>query len=354
MGDNIFRILEIEPTRDKKEIKRAYARLVKRYHPEEYPGEWKKIHDAYELALKMADNGQNILPVMAEPSGHEKKKPPVLERKLSVEDESDEHKKKPPVLEKKLSLEDKPDVQQDRNEEEIGVLFQEIGQLSKEQKEQGEETQKKALEAMKKEMRQMCAKERFEQSEWEAFFRREDMLPLFCTDEFLRELGECFTDRKIDGKLYRFLTEQLFTIEQYRNSRSITNKNILWDPIGVARVKIYSAYVQKRTAYDILKDMTAAAKALLWIVIVLLGIVGMYLRMTRIGIGRRAEQNRERDAYMQEFIENQQEYEGRSEQLRNELMAEIEILEGKNGIIQKSKEKSSIRNLRIASYSSVY
>lgn len=90
MGGNVFQILEIEPTNDKKEIKKAYAKLVKRYHPEEYPEEWKKIHDAYEHALKIA---QYVQPEMAEPpvqavqpeaseptGGLPKKKPPVLEK----------------------------------------------------------------------------------------------------------------------------------------------------------------------------------------------------------------------------------------------------------------------------------
>lgn len=53
---NVFAILEIEPTNDKKEIKKAYAKLVKKYHPEEYPEKWKEIHDAYEMALQFAEN----------------------------------------------------------------------------------------------------------------------------------------------------------------------------------------------------------------------------------------------------------------------------------------------------------
>lgn len=53
---NVFHILEIEPSEDKKAIKKTYAKLVKRYHPEEYPEKWKEIHDAYEAALKMAES----------------------------------------------------------------------------------------------------------------------------------------------------------------------------------------------------------------------------------------------------------------------------------------------------------
>lgn len=49
-----FDILGIEVTRDVREIKKAYAALVKQYHPEEYPAEWARIHEAYQRAVEYA------------------------------------------------------------------------------------------------------------------------------------------------------------------------------------------------------------------------------------------------------------------------------------------------------------
>lgn len=48
---NAWEILGIEPTRDKKEIKKAYARLLKQYHPEENPEKFKQIQAAYQHCL---------------------------------------------------------------------------------------------------------------------------------------------------------------------------------------------------------------------------------------------------------------------------------------------------------------
>ena len=48
---NAWEILWIEPTSDKKEIKKAYARLLKQYHPEENPEEFKQIQAAYQQCL---------------------------------------------------------------------------------------------------------------------------------------------------------------------------------------------------------------------------------------------------------------------------------------------------------------
>lgn len=48
---NAWEILGIEPTSDKKEIKKAYARLLKQYHPEENPEKFKQIQAAYQHCL---------------------------------------------------------------------------------------------------------------------------------------------------------------------------------------------------------------------------------------------------------------------------------------------------------------
>lgn len=48
---NCWDVLGIEPTQDKKEIKKAYARLLKQYHPEENPEEFKQIQAAYQQCL---------------------------------------------------------------------------------------------------------------------------------------------------------------------------------------------------------------------------------------------------------------------------------------------------------------
>lgn len=60
MGDleMIFARLGMEPTTNKREIKRAYAKKTKQCHPEEWPEEWKQLHEAYQAALIYADSGQ--------------------------------------------------------------------------------------------------------------------------------------------------------------------------------------------------------------------------------------------------------------------------------------------------------
>ena len=51
-----FKILEINPTNDKKKIKVAYSKMLKKYHPEDFPEMFMKINEAYEKALGYSEN----------------------------------------------------------------------------------------------------------------------------------------------------------------------------------------------------------------------------------------------------------------------------------------------------------
>lgn len=50
-----WELLGITRTTDKKVIRRAYAKLTKQYHPEEHPEMFQKIRDAYQMAMRYAD-----------------------------------------------------------------------------------------------------------------------------------------------------------------------------------------------------------------------------------------------------------------------------------------------------------
>lgn len=52
---NIWNVLQIPQTTDKKVIKRAYAQLAKTVHPEEKPEEFKQLYRAYQAAIAYAD-----------------------------------------------------------------------------------------------------------------------------------------------------------------------------------------------------------------------------------------------------------------------------------------------------------
>ena len=56
-----WEILGIEPTRDKKEITRAYREKLAVTNPEDKPEEFKELRNAYEEALKYADETSGLM-----------------------------------------------------------------------------------------------------------------------------------------------------------------------------------------------------------------------------------------------------------------------------------------------------
>lgn len=60
MARTIWDWLEIEETRDKALIRKAYASQAKKYHPEDMPEEAKQLREAYKRALALAERHKDI------------------------------------------------------------------------------------------------------------------------------------------------------------------------------------------------------------------------------------------------------------------------------------------------------
>lgn len=271
MSENVFRILEIEPTTDKKEIKRAYARLVKRYHPEEFPEEWEKIHDAYEQALKIAEYGKP--PMAAEPPEPSRQmevpKLPVREEEPEVE---------LPVQEKHSEAES----------QEMDALFDNIGEMAREKQHQDKEAFKRRVQEVMNDFREISGENELDIKEWEVFFAQETRLPYICTREFLEMLGDCFENRTIEYEMYSFLKKQLTVITEYSRDEKIALQNIgLLNPVDYAEKKIYKAYAGE-SAYGSGDDAETRGRKIrrtVWIITIVVGAIlrftAGYMRNTR-------------------------------------------------------------------------
>lgn len=53
---NPWDILGIEPTENKRLIKKAYAKMTQKYHPEDDPENFRLVHDAFEIIMASLDN----------------------------------------------------------------------------------------------------------------------------------------------------------------------------------------------------------------------------------------------------------------------------------------------------------
>jgi len=64
---NPWKTLNIDPTNDKKVIKKAYAILIKQYKPDEYPEKFQEIQQAYQIALSSLQFNLNKIEIQEQP-----------------------------------------------------------------------------------------------------------------------------------------------------------------------------------------------------------------------------------------------------------------------------------------------
>ena len=58
--ESLFTILGLAPTNDLKAIRKAYSKMSAKYHPEENPEEWKKIHNAFKSLTEILNDEKGM------------------------------------------------------------------------------------------------------------------------------------------------------------------------------------------------------------------------------------------------------------------------------------------------------
>lgn len=204
-NEHIFRLLEIEPTDDKKAIKKAYARMVRQYHPEEQPEKWKEIHDAYEAALAMAERSMQPV-VMPEQSGGS-----GLPETETVSDGLD-----------------LAETSSDSGDE-LEPLFETMGELSARQKEAKREEQRQAAEQLMQDIQELLVDGLFDPVGWEEVFKPDNVELLLSNKEYMHRFGDCLAKYKIHVKTWQLLKEKLGELSEYYRSRAETEE----DTVGI-------------------------------------------------------------------------------------------------------------------------
>ena len=80
---DIWEVLGIEKTTNTREIKKAYAGLVKHCHQEDEPEKWQELHCAYEHAMTYAKRMEGVPYRKTEPS-YTSHAEPVKEKKTVI------------------------------------------------------------------------------------------------------------------------------------------------------------------------------------------------------------------------------------------------------------------------------
>lgn len=238
---NAFEILGIEPTQDKKTIKKAYAVLVKKYHPEEDMQKWQEIHEAYHNALEWAE-GRNYPTKTAAASGG------ILEEST---DEVFRQQISRPIKETgTLSAEvDEPegaDVEE-REEAELNNLFDNLGELTAALKTEKIEQEKRKLQKALAVLDQMERYHRLGYEDWKELFSGEEYQQAMSQSAFLYRWSEILEKMTIDKKLYQLMIGKVKSIAQNQDGNEQTAETVgLIEPVELTEMKIRAAYNRYR------------------------------------------------------------------------------------------------------------
>ena len=344
-NNNPYDILGIDRGADKKTIKRAYAELVKRYHPEEQPEEWKRIHDAYEQAMEQVSAKKQKVSVLVPQEAAEQKKDLTNQVNASEEKEvlhtptgTPEQKEAPNVPvgmpEQKQAPNapigtPAPKIRQEVPETEAEDIFGDVDEIAGRQREQEESAAKEKLESAIREMRQLIWDNKFQKKEWKKFFEREDLLPVISQKKFLRELGDCFELKQIDLDLYSYLNEQLEAIAEYikEYNTDLTRSRDL-AAVKYAKTKVRLAYKRYAKMREERKEKLRGKWA---IVMFIIGMIVLSIE------GQKKEEERQRQEVITEWQDElmRQNAEESQKQAQDMLNADPDL---KEAMIERMKK----------------
>lgn len=254
-GNQIFDILGIEPTSDRRIIKKAYAQKVKECHPEENPEEWKQLHNAYEAALKYVSSGRSSYYMSVDI--------PMERAERKVQNDND-YRVKETRLEKQKHKELEQKARETRKERELENLFQKMDTQNEEKKLQLQEEYGREINKLKE-----CSKRQaFRQ--WRALFSHPDFWCYCQESKFWELLAQILETISVNKKTLNYISEKLNSIEEDIVS------NVSQETAGKFRQVNNVCRAKKKYIALLGQEKKIKKKDFAWIAILIMVIVGVH------------------------------------------------------------------------------
>ena len=238
---NIYQVLGISPTKDKKVIRKAYAGLIRKYHPEEHPEKWKEIHDAYTMAMQRADEEEVPAVSISKPK-NEEQRPQREEQKPQHEEQTPQQQEQNPQ-EKNAEVRRKSENRKGETKQPEEDLFGNLEKLTETAKKEQQEERQRQLKTAIEQLNTLCEPKKLQFLQWQEFFGKEEYQWAVRQGEFLYELANRLRGHVMGRRLYRFLLDQIQTIENYNRSvNEIPKKQGAYDAYRMVRMELETGY----------------------------------------------------------------------------------------------------------------
>ena len=238
---DIYQVLGISPTRDKKIIRKAYAGLIRKYHPEEHPEKWKEIHDAYTIAMQRADQEEVPAVSISKPK-NEEQRPQREEQKPQHEEQTPQQQEQNPQ-EKNAEVRRKSENRKGETKQPEEDLFGNLEKLTETAKKEQQEERQRQLKTAIEQLNTLCEPKKLQFLQWQEFFGKEEYQWAVRQGEFLYELANRLRGHVMGRRLYHFLLDQIQTIENYNRSvNEIPKKQGAYDAYRMVRMELETGY----------------------------------------------------------------------------------------------------------------
>ncbi len=225
------KILGVQPGASRQEIKRAYAAMVRTYHPEEFPEEFQRIQEAYEVLTKGGGNTASF----SEPKPRE-------ENTKSMEKDRTEEKREPEKRKKKPEEWEKPP--QDNGAFQREEEFEKIEWKANEQERLRQETN---IELGLKELEMMVNSKSLKHrlDSYEKFFQKPEYREICFDDRFVEGVVKILGSVRLKREVYEIFAREFhmreFSPEQLKPQArklyvlldaqcKLKKKKSLWNP----------------------------------------------------------------------------------------------------------------------------
>lgn len=238
---DVYQVLGISPTRDKKIIRKAYAGLIRKYHPEEHPEKWKEIHDAYTIAMQRADQEEVPAVSISKPK-NEEQRPQREEQKPQHEEQTPQQQEQNPQK-KNAEVRRKGENRKGETKQPEEDLFGNLEKLTETAKKEQQEERQRQLKTAIEQLNTLCEPKKLQFLQWQEFFGKEEYQWGVRQGEFLYELANRLRGHVMGRRLYRFLLDQIQTIENYNRSvNEIPKKQGAYDAYRMVRMELETGY----------------------------------------------------------------------------------------------------------------
>ena len=179
-----YQLLGLDSNASTEEVKEAYARLSKEYHPEENPEEFQQLHEAYVTLTRGGRRANRAMVVESSP----------IEKKASPEMQEGEL-----VFRNVQMDEEEPDEEQANYDFDESISQAELDEIK---------ALKIVIEQAEEEFKRVLTTSNFKNTDkFKEFFQRKDYEKVFYTREFVRSFTQHLAKVKLLPELYSYVIE---------------------------------------------------------------------------------------------------------------------------------------------------